>query len=227
MFAKLTKKIYAAYFNEATARENAPVISFLHSLPPNSKYLELASGLGRFPLYLRSVMPKLNITCFEINESLTHNTQAVGIPTIVGNILTSDLGEEVYDVIHCSHIIEHFGYPDITHVLDAVLRATKTGGHIIIRTPLMHYGFYKEIDHIRPYPPESIFNYYNGPQQQKIGAYSVREVSRWYRTAVVQLHFFEGYKLMFYFNLLLKALWVYIRFPFSRRTGYVLILQKS
>lgn len=226
--SNIIKKLYTLHSETTIRQEDAVVLNFLKSLPDkNLEYLEAASGLGRFPLLLKKAMPKLHITCIDINKDLTHATVADGIPTIVGNILELDLGAKKYDIIHCSHIIEHFGYPDITRLLDTILRSTKKGGYIIIRTPLLYPGFYKEIDHIRPYPPESIFNYYNGPQQQKIGTYSIKEVSRWYRSSAFQLKAFEQYKIMFYINLLLKLLWVYIKFPLVRRTGYIIILQKE
>jgi SAM-dependent methyltransferase len=224
----LIKKFYEKYSETSGRREDVPVLDFLKSFSgENLQYLEVASGLGRFPLLLHKTMPTLNISCVEINKELTHATVAAGIPTIVGDILEVDLGVEKYDIIHCSHIIEHFGYPDITRVLDTILRNTKKGGYIVIRTPLLYPGFYKEIDHVRPYPPESIFNYFNNPQQQKIGANKIREVSRWYRREAAQVYILEKYRLVFYINLALKLMWVYVRIPFSRRTGYVLIVQKE
>ena len=230
---KYVDGVYAAYARANTAAEDAPVLRFLAALPREPlHYLEVGSGLGRFPLLLQKQFPALRLTCLEINKNLRapktwRRAKSAGIPTIVGDIIQTDLGEEKYDIVHCSHVIEHFGYPDVTKVLDALLNTVKTGGYLIIRTPLDWSGFYKEIDHIRPYPPESIYNYLNNPQQQKIGSHCVKEVSRWYRRSAAQLYVFNTLKPMFYLNLLFKFMWTWVRFPFSRRTGYVLILQKE
>ena len=84
-------------------------------------------------------------------------------------------------IVHCSHLIEHFKYPEVAQVIDELLRVTKIGGICIIRSPLMWEYFYCDLDHVRPYPPEAIISYFNNDQQQRKGQSKIQVLNIWYR----------------------------------------------
>ncbi|TVQ64918.1 MAG: class I SAM-dependent methyltransferase [Balneolaceae bacterium] len=56
-------------------------------------------------------------------------------PDILGDLCTLDLGEENYDVIVCSEVIEHLHSPHLA--VDNMHRALKKGGKLIVTIPFM------------------------------------------------------------------------------------------
>lgn len=216
------------FIDKTNNHEDYEVIKFLNSLSKEKsfKYLEVGSGLGRFPLKIKNDFKNLNIECLEINLDLAKITEANGLKTTVGDAVNFPFSDEYFDILHCSHIIEHFKYPDVINFLDELIRITKNNGYIIIRSPLMHPDFYLDIDHIRPYPPETIINYFRNKQQQKIGRGNLKVINCWYRRQNLKIFNIGSSKIKYIINALLAFFWMCTRFPFSKKNGYILILQK-
>jgi ubiquinone/menaquinone biosynthesis C-methylase UbiE len=217
------------FINECNNHEDKPVISFLNTLKSdiNIKYLEVGSGLGRFPLKIRELFKNINIECLEINSDLAMITNNLGLKTVVSDVIFLPYQSKSFDIIHCSHVIEHFKYPEIIQVLEQLYEITKLGGYIIFRSPLMHSDFYLDIDHVRPYPPETILNYFKNSQQQKVGDGNLEVILCWYRRQNYKIFNNCNSKIKYFLNMFLAFLWTYIKFPFSKKNGYVLILQKK
>lgn len=223
--------------------EDRSVIEFLSNLNLNVKYkyIEMGSGLCRFPIKLSRMFNHLDIECYEINEKNAQIAVNNGFVTHIGNILQNKINTESYDIIHCSHIIEHFKYPDVITFIDEMLRIVKTNGYIIIRSPLMWGNFFDDIDHIRPYPPAAIINYLNNPQQQVVGHNKVSIVNIWYRTYPKQVKYVSENSPIFHTVLLknirnrwvhfinkrLMKMWNKYRWPYASINGYVMILKKE
>lgn len=219
---KYVSSIDSAYSKETTKNEDAPVVFFLESLPTdrNINYLELGSGLGRFALIAKSTFPHFTITCLELNQDLTFATKKAGLKTINANVLKANLKPTTFDIIHCSHLIEHFCYPDAVNLLDKMESWLKPGGYLIIRSPLLHGGFYDDIDHVRPYPPTALQNYFYNPQQQKTGKGNLVTKLIWHRSeAIVTNNMF--------LRTLYQYLWILFRWPTGKPNGYIMIFQKK
>lgn len=228
--------------SELRDNEDLPIIDFLETLDKSKEYklLEIGSGLCRFVDKIAPLYPNIRITCSEINPKLVALAQNKGFSVIQGNFLENKIESESYDIIHCSHVIEHFHYPAITNVLDDFVRIVKTTGTIIIRSPLMWKGFYSDIDHIRPYLPESIINYFTYEQQQKQSSYSIDIKRIWYRTMAKQLKMIDATSIWLLcppikcvinfvrakINALYQWLWDRVRCPATEPNGYVIIFSK-
>ena len=223
--------------------EDLPVIDFFESMDNSKEYklLEIGSGLCRFIDIIKQLYPNIKITCYEINSKLAALAQSKGFSVIQGNFLENKIESESYDIIHCSHVIEHFQYPAITNVLDEFMRIIKANGTIIIRSPLMWNAFFHDIDHIRPYPPESIKNYFSYKQQQKQGIYNIDIKKIWYRTQAKQLKMIEATSIWQLcppvkwginfakkiINIVYQWLWNRFRSPATEPNGYVMIFSKQ
>lgn len=215
------------FLDEGNNHEDREVIKFFNSLGDvEVKYLEVGSGLGRFAIKVKKDYKKFNIECLEINPALAKITSEQGLNTVVASATSLPYSNESFDVVHCSHVIEHFKYPEITQVLDELVRVTKKGGYIIIRSPLMHPDFYLDIDHVRPYPPETILTYFNNEQQQKVGNAQLKQILCWYRRQNLKIFNIGSSQIKYSINSILAVLWTHLRFPFSKKNGYILILQK-
>ena len=129
-----------------------------------------------------------------------------------------------FDIMHCSHVIEHFGYPAITQALDELFRVAKINGYVIIRSPFMHPGFYNDIDHVRPYPPKTIMQYFNHKQQQKTSAQKIKIISEFHRPEPYEIN--SNFKIITRVNYLLKLIWSKFGWPRGISSGYAAIFQK-
>ena len=232
--------------NNSSLRDNEdlPILDTISSIigVNQLKMLEVGSGECRFVKKIQKLFPQIRITCVEINPQLADIAHNIGCDVINQNILDLQVTDK-YDVVHCSHVIEHFSYPEITKVLDYLVHSVKPNGFLFLRSPLFDrddtWCFYGNIDHIKPYPPQSIINYFELQQQQKKGEALFKIEKLWYRTSPKQLenistwHLLYGIKilrkpinsLISIINTLLEKLWIRYRWPSTRPNGYVLILK--
>ena len=227
MIIDLLNKIRSHYDQESFLDEDRVIWNFLENLPRKNKLkvLEIGSGRGRFALKMKNHF-KFDITCLEINPNLAKLTENYGLKTIKSDFLKSKLPLNEYDIIHSSHFIEHFKYPEISYVLDKMFSIVKPDGYVIIRSPLFHRNFYLDIDHFRPYPPETILNYMRNAQQQSVGNFQIEEVVRWYRRPPVQITQHTDRLLVQIINSLLLVLWTKNKIFSSKADGYVSIFKK-
>jgi len=232
---KYNKKLSLLYRNEIFNLEDEKVIQYLESLEGgNKKYLEIGSGLGRFT---EIVNKKFNydITCIEKNSELAEVTSENKINTINKDFLRNNFLDNYFDIIHCSHFIEHFTYPAIIFILEEIIRILKIGGSIIIRSPLPNKYFYNDIDHVRPYPPDAIFSYFKNCQQQKTGKNRIDFLNVYYKRPAPIDHqcFFLPAHIITHRNIIRKifeliviAFWIKFKHPQGKKTGYILIGKK-
>lgn len=225
---KWGKKIEDSYFKEVRVSEDKYVLRFLSKYKQSSSidFLDVGAGMGRFANII-SAKENYKLTCVEINEDNAKQIASRGIDVKVENILNNTIESRKYDIVHCSHVIEHFKYPEVTLLLDELCRVAKDGGLIIIRTPLPSAKFYFDIDHIRPYPAQAILSYYNNPQQQKVGKYNVEFVGIKLRRQAYLPFPYSLSSIGIFFNRLCMFLWTMCRFPISSPNGYTLILKKN
>ena len=228
--------------NNSSLRDNEdmPVIDYIEKINHGQKItmLEVGSGECRFVKKIKNLYPNFEITCIEINPDLAKIAEESGCVVINANILDVQLKER-YDIVHCSHVIEHFSYPDITKVLDFLVSTVNNDGRLILRSPLMWEHFYDDIDHIRPYPIASVIHYFNYNQQQKQGNADLELEKIWYRTSPKQFDY-ASYSNFIYgipfmrqpYNMLVRRinkwnikLWEKYRWPATMPNGYVAILK--
>lgn len=224
--------------------EDRSVIELFESLNPTQHYelLEVGSGLCRFVKKTSQRFPNISITCVEINEDLAQIAKDAGFEVQNVSFLNNNIESNRYDIVHCSHMIEHFAYPEIRLVLDELFRVTKKNGYLIIRSPLLWEHFYDDLDHVRPYPPESICNYLYNPQQQSVGKNQIDIVRLWYRTRPIEhqpinrssliycitpLRLFYNKHILSHLNKQLEKMWNKYRWPATKPNGYVMILKKK
>lgn len=224
----MNKRIYKKYTEIVYKDEDDYVLKYLSEYRGQKiKYLEIGSGMGRFPEVVKEIHKNWDINCNEINTDLAKRTESMGFFTVNKNFLETNLSENEYQIIHCSHFIEHLGYPEITQALDKMIFALKPDGVLIIRSPLLSPYFYFDIDHVRPYPPESILNYFNIEEQQRRSRFSVIEIGRRYRRSALHIFILENTFFIKIINLLLRSFYILFRLPFSSRNGYILVLKKK
>lgn len=221
-----SKTIQDKHLIKTTAEEDRPVLDFLEKLNPaaGQKYLEAGAGDGRFALLIKKIFAGLDVHCLEINKILNEKLRVQELNSIAGNVCAIPFATDYFDIVHCSHVIEHLNFPQITKALDELFRVVKPNGYVIFRSPIMHRGFYNNIDHIRPYPPKSILQYFNYEQQQKRGHCRIKLFKEWTRREPFEINI--GIRGVSFINLFLKAFWNRFGWPRGKASGYIAIFQK-
>ncbi|WP_188360677.1 class I SAM-dependent methyltransferase [Flavobacterium orientale] len=139
-----------------------------------------------------------------------------------------------FDVIHCSHVVEHLYPEQFYETLKEMNRCLKAGGVLIISAPLFWDDFYNDLSHIRPYPPVIFKNYLctnsNGPRTRVVIDSSYEMLEEIYRYKKEK--FFADLTInstSFLSKLVLKILSGFERMglKFYKKTGYTIVLKKK
>lgn len=227
IFSKTLEEIEADYEVASLGNEDGPVLDFLEKLPSSQSVLEVGCGQGRFAKFLAGKFPNFKIQCVDISREMVTLAKKNGLSVLRQDVKKLAFSSGSFGVVHCSHVIEHLGQKAVVDSLDELTRVLKKGGYLIIRSPLVHPTFYDDIDHIRPYPPDSITNYYFAKQSKRRGRSKMMEIFLWYRREAWQIYGFDDYTFVRKINALLKLLWIKFCLGSFLPNGYILILQKK
>ena len=157
---------------------------------------------------------------------------------VQGNALHLPFGDEAFDFVQCSHLIEHFLPQDAYNLVLELARLVKVNGHLIIRSPTMYGGqqfggFYDDFTHIRPYPPSSII-YLLGSSRNKLVQATVTPPPSRFRLVTLRWRkrsiYLPGWLVQSKYGRYLQRLLDYsYRWGIHSRTtsGYTLILRKE
>lgn len=128
-----------------------PVFEYLKK---QKRVLDVGCGIGK----LMSRAPE-KIEGIDIDKEKVEVCKKAGLKARVGNALDLPYEDESFDGVHASHIIEHLTPRELHTALSEMDRVLEPDGLLIIRSPHFHRGFWLEIDHVRPYPPETILKF--------------------------------------------------------------------
>ena len=130
-----------------------------------TKILDVASGDCSFGKYFKD--NKVN----EIEKNKIEGVERWQVEELI------PFDSQAFDIIHCSHFVEHCTPDQLYDLLCEMDRVLKPGGIMCISAPLLTDGFYEDLSHIRPYYPGVFINYLTGHKQachtkNIIGGYS-------------------------------------------------------
>ena len=118
------------------------------------KILDVGCGMGTF---IKN-SPK-TIIGIDTNQATLKKCQKEGYQVKLGSATKIPFKASTFDGLHCAHVIEHLNPKDAYQFLKEVSRVLKPGGTFVLRTPLLWSGFYHNLTHIKPYPPQAIKRY--------------------------------------------------------------------
>lgn len=121
----------------------------------NSKVLDVGSGDGSFPKYCE----RNDFYLLEGNIETVKYLEKDFSNVVYGRIPKIPFENEFFDLIHCSHIVEHLQPEELYEFLKEINRTLNVGGHLVISTPLLWEGFYNDLSHIKPYNPRVFQKY--------------------------------------------------------------------
>ncbi len=186
------------------------------------KILDVGCGEGRFV----SNNPK-KIKGIDGNENSVKGCIKKGYDVTKANVTEIPYKDNSFDGVHCSHVIEHLNPEDAYELLSELARVLRTGGILVIRTPMLYDGFYDDFTHIKPYHPKAVLHYLKTSKQsiqttlKPIGQFEVLKLK--YRYAPLFLGIIDTpFKFIFpLFNLLYG-----LGISSLKKNGYMLILRK-
>jgi len=162
MNAHLKKTIEAI---EGASDENRKIAMVLKNVSRDSSVLEVGCGYGEKMDLLQSLGFK-NILGVEKNEEIVERDLESGKRVMSIGDFERECGDERFDMLVMSHVIEHFQWRELQDFLDSYLRHLRTGGFFLVVTPIFHPSFYDDFDHVKPYYPTGIKFLYGGEGRQ-------------------------------------------------------------
>ena len=134
------------------------------------RVLDVGCGYGR---YLRRLAGLgLDVTGVDANPTIVATNRSAGLRCIS----PSELGDERFDVVLMSHVIEHFSPEPLLTFVDTYLDRIDEGGALVIATPLLSPYFYDDFDHVKPYHPLSLMMVF-GPGAAQVRFYARNRVT--------------------------------------------------
>lgn len=121
----------------------------------DSRVLDIGTGAGAFPIYCK----RNDFYLFDGNQQTVDELRKTYSNVAFGLLPKLPFESDFFDVIHCSHVVEHLEPQVFYQTLVEMDRCLKIGGCIVISAPLMWSGFYDDLSHIKPYGPEIYKNY--------------------------------------------------------------------
>lgn len=102
-------------------------------IPVPSRILDVGAGYGHVLHFLRDVFPKAGLCAAELDENCIAHLKSIGLPVLrPSGDLQKTVGDG-FDLIICSHVIEHFINP-MDHVRE-IKGMLRKGGHAYMEVP--------------------------------------------------------------------------------------------
>lgn len=217
--ARFQKLLYKLIDN-CVQKENQYVISFIEkffSKQESFSFVDIGLGNGSNLELIKRNFPNVSIKGIDINPNLIKKNKGK-FDVKYGSCLNIPYDNNSFDVVFCSHVIEHFGYPEIKKVLEELTRIVKPTGIIFLKSLYNGDSFYNDIDHVRPYYPATLNNYFGLEQQQSIPSEPL---------VMCDLYYVE-YPPYYYFKTIKPELheylrilsWKYLRLPKSSKVHW-------
>ena len=170
MLEGLTRAYYAAVSEPSESRK---IVAFLRAAgaTPDWKILDVACGYGRNLEAMRAA--GLDPTGVEINADVASSVRERGFTCHLPG--DPAIAAVEWDAMVMSHIIEYFAYQDLLAFMDGYLAHLRPGGALVIAAPMLDRAFYEDFDHVRPYNPHAIGQFF-GPAGRQVQGHAETEL---------------------------------------------------
>lgn len=147
-----------------------------------TNFLDIGGSHGYYSVTLCKKYPDLHATILDLPEAIKYAKPLLSEEAMddrvhhqAGNVLTTDLGEAVYDVVFISSLVHHFDAETNILLAQKIYNALKPGGYYIIQE------FVRD-DKARRGDYLAILDLYFAATSQS-GTWSVKEMSDWQKKA--------------------------------------------
>ncbi|MEG6549079.1 class I SAM-dependent methyltransferase [Desulfocurvibacter africanus] len=150
--------------------ESAEIAKALEPLPRELSVLDVGCGFGRKMRLLQS-LGFSNVEGVEKNTAQVKLARQDGLRVHGAEEFCQGVGQAVYDLLVMAHVIEHFPFDKLLEFLDDYLDRLRPGGWLLVVSPLMHKDFFLDFDHVKPYYPQGIKDFF-GKGDEQVQSYS-------------------------------------------------------
>jgi len=195
-----------------------------------SKVLDIGPGEGNFSGFHK----RNDFYLFEGNPMSAELLKKEHPNTFIGMLPKLPFESNFFDVIHCSHVVEHLQPQEFFDTLVEMDRCLKKNGVLVISAPMFWEGFYNDLSHVKAYNP-NIYVKYLCPNDVKALTrltistdYQVKNLQYRYREST-PFHEYHNSKNSLIVKVFLFGLKVLRKLGLRKydRTGYTIILEKN
>ncbi len=216
--------------NKYYTHERAPFFELARPyINSDSVVLDIGPGMGDFANH----MQRTDFYMLEGNPGSAAHLKIKHPNVHLGQLPQLPFDDKQFDVIHCSHVVEHLQPQQFYETLREMDRCLKPGGVLVISAPMMWEGFYNDLSHVKPYNP-SVYRKYLCTKTS--GALTRAVISTDYEVVKLQYRHrhvnpFSGIErqdniVASMIGMLLNALGK-LGIKKTERTGYTIILRKG
>lgn len=209
---------------EFVTQSRIPFYKIVESyIKPNSKVLDIGAGSCSFSEHFK----RKDFYQLDSNPKTLEKLKGIYPNYYLSKLPNIPFESNSFDLIHCSHVLEHLEPEDFYQTLIEIDRCLKSNGYLVVSLPLLSDFFYDDLSHVKPYNPAIFIKYLspyknNNLTREKISSqYDVKKLT--YR--------YKAYKI-FSENLFSPINWVAtglfkLGVRNYKKTGFTLILQKN
>lgn len=202
----------------------------LNYIETGNKVLDIGPGFGEFSEFCQ----RDDFYLLEGNSKTVELLRAKYNYVYEGVLPFVPFESAFFDIIHCSHVIEHLDPQQLYDSLTNINKVLKVGGYLVISTPLLWSGFYDDLSHIRPYSPFVIEKYLTGNFPNSL---TRKLISSDFSVEQLEYRYMESSKEELLFNrdnnflirLMHSVLYRLRKLGFEnlKKTGYTVVLRKN
>lgn len=218
---------------ETNNNEETKIKKILDPLSKDLRVLDVGCGLGGKYQLLQSIGFN-NILGVEKNRALVKVNIEDGRNVVSSEDFFQNYCDTEFDLILMSHLIEHFQWDELRAFMDSYLDLLKYNGYLLVVSPVYHTLFYGDFDHVKPYLPNSICNFFGTMEQLQVyPEHRLELVDLSFRRAPFGLVFFRSLhiqginKLPRFINFFLTLLYRLSFRTIGKTTGWVGIFRKT
>lgn len=131
--------------NRKTDLNEASILRMLESIPKEAKrLLDVGCGRGYFLSRVKEARPDLELVGCDVVDKLAYE----GMTLCVGNIENLPFEDRSFDVVTCSHTLEHIIHP--ARAVSELKRVTRRD--LFVAVPCQRYFFHTLDEHVNFYP---------------------------------------------------------------------------
>ena len=199
-------------------------------IKPGDKVLDIGAGDGTFAKHCG----RDDFYLYDGNANSIDVLKKEFPYTYYGRLPDLPFQDGFFDVIHCSHVVEHLEPELFYNTLKEIDRCLKENGYLVVSAPLLWDRFYDDLSHVKPYTP-FVFKKYLGVEI--LPTLSRPLISKYYKDISVQYRYREIPLLDNFYNLgenfivklVFKIFNLLQRLGFRKyiKTGFTLVFQKK
>ena len=124
----IINKLNEKYCEKCVKKEQEHLINAINlnvNIDKQINFIDIGCGLGGDLDFVKKHF-QFNISAIDINPNLVQINIKKGYDAKIGKVTDlSIFKNDSFDIVYCSHVIEHLGYPDITKAIKELYRITK------------------------------------------------------------------------------------------------------